>query len=26
VQPVPSGSTPAERARNLADWIRDNSG
>ena len=26
VQPVPPGSTPAERARNLADWIRDNSG
>lgn len=26
VQPVPPGSTPAERARNLADWLRDNSG
>ena len=26
VQPVPPGSTPAERARNLADWIRDHSG
>lgn len=26
VQPVPPASTPAERARNLADWIRDNSG
>ena len=26
VQPVPPGSTPAERARNLADWIRENSG
>jgi serine/threonine-protein kinase len=26
VEPVPPGSTPAERARNLADWIRDNSG
>ena len=25
VQPVPAGSTPAERARNLADWIRENS-
>ena len=26
VQPVPPGSTPSERARNLADWIRDHSG
>ena len=26
VQPVPEGSTPEERARNLADWIRENSG
>ena len=25
-EPVPAGSTPAERARNLADWIRENSG
>jgi eukaryotic-like serine/threonine-protein kinase len=25
-QQVPAGSTPAERARNLADWIRENSG
>jgi eukaryotic-like serine/threonine-protein kinase len=26
VEPVPPGSSPAERARNLADWIRDHSG
>jgi eukaryotic-like serine/threonine-protein kinase len=26
VQPVPEGSTPSERARNLADWLRENSG
>jgi serine/threonine protein kinase len=26
VEPVPAGSTPEERARNLADWIRENSG
>jgi eukaryotic-like serine/threonine-protein kinase len=26
VEPVPAGSTPAERARNLAEWIRENSG
>jgi eukaryotic-like serine/threonine-protein kinase len=26
VEPVPPGSTPADRARNLADWIRDHSG
>ena len=26
VQPVPPGSSPPERARNLADWLRDNSG
>jgi eukaryotic-like serine/threonine-protein kinase len=26
VQPVPPGSTPSERAQNLADWIRDHSG
>jgi eukaryotic-like serine/threonine-protein kinase len=26
VEPVPGGSTPADRARNLADWIRENSG
>jgi eukaryotic-like serine/threonine-protein kinase len=25
-QEVPAGSTPSERARNLADWIRENSG
>jgi eukaryotic-like serine/threonine-protein kinase len=25
-QEVPQGSTPSERARNLADWIRENSG
>jgi eukaryotic-like serine/threonine-protein kinase len=24
-EPVPAGATPAERARNLADWIRENS-
>jgi serine/threonine protein kinase len=26
VEPVPQGATPEERARNLADWIRENSG
>lgn len=26
VEPVPAGSTPAEHARNLSDWLRQNSG
>lgn len=26
VEPVPTGSTPAEQARNLSKWLRDNSG
>jgi serine/threonine-protein kinase len=26
VEPVPAGSSPAERARNLAEWLRENSG
>lgn len=26
VEPVPAGSTPAEQARNLSDWLRENSG
>lgn len=25
VEPVPGGATPAQRARNLADWLRENS-
>jgi hypothetical protein len=26
VEPVPDASTPEERARNLAEWLRENSG